>query len=346
VSKKIGFAIIGTGKIGRVHALAIQSIPDASLVCVFDRQPASAQQITREFSVQAAISLDEIIQNPAIDIVSICTPSGTHAELALPLAQSGKHLLVEKPLDIKLERIDQIIEAAKAAGVIMTGVLPSRFREGIQKTWQAIQEGRLGKLVLITGNIKWFRSDEYYRESWRGTWELDGGGALMNQSIHTIDLVQWLGGPIESVYGKTATLRHQIQAEDTGTALFEFKNGAQGIIQGATSCWPGDPARIEIHGTEGTVVLEEGRIVRWDLKNATAEEQKGMLSLEKDSFGGSRDPMGISPELHRRQIIDLIDAIRSKRPPLVSGLEARKAVQIILTIYKSSQTGQKIRLLS
>ncbi|MBN2091098.1 Gfo/Idh/MocA family oxidoreductase [candidate division KSB1 bacterium] len=344
MSKKIGFAIIGTGNIGRVHALAIQAIPEATLITVYDQQVTNARKIAQEFMVPPAASLNEIINNPAIDVVSICTPSGTHAELAIPLAQSGKHLFVEKPLDIKLERIDNMINAAKAAGVIITGILPSRFRDGIQKTYQAIQTGRLGKLVLITGSIKWFRSDEYYRGSWRGTWELDGGGALMNQSIHTIDLVQWLGGPIESIYGKTATLRHQIPAEDTGSALIEFKNGAQGIIQGATSCWPGDPARIEIHGTEGTILLEEGRIVRWELKNAPEDEQNTMLALEKDSFGGSRDPMGISPDLHKRQLVDLIDAIHSNRQPLIVGEEARKAVEIILAIYQSSQTDKKIHL--
>jgi predicted dehydrogenase len=344
VNKKIGFAIIGTGNIGRLHARSIQSIPEASLIVVYDQQLANAMKIGHELSIPVATSLNEIIDNSAVDVVSICTPSGTHAEFALPLAQKRKHLLVEKPLDIKLKRIDEMIEATQTAGVIMTGVLPSRFREGIQKTYQAVQKRRLGRLVLLAGSIKWFRPDEYYQGSWRGTWELDGGGALMNQSIHTIDLIQWLGGPIDTIYGKTATLRHQIQTEDTGSALIEFKNGALGVIQGATSCWLGDPARIEIHGTEGTIVLEEGRIVRWDLKNGTIDEQKEMLSLEKDSFGGSRDPMGISPELHRRQMVDLIEAIHFNRPPLVTGTEARKAVEIILAIYQSSQTGTKIQL--
>lgn len=344
MSKNIGFAIIGTGNIGRLHAQAIQDIPEATLLAVYDQNIAKARKIAHEFSALPATSLDEIINNPVIEVVSICTPSGTHAELTLPLAQQGKHLLVEKPMDINLARIDQMIEAAQIAGVILTGILPLRFRDGIRKTYQAIQEGRLGKLALLSGNIKWFRSDKYYQGSWRGTRELDGGGALMNQAIHTIDLIQWFGGPVDNVYGKVGTLRHQIQVEDTGSALIEFKNGAQGIIQGATSCWPGDPARIEIHGTEGTIALEEGQIVRWDLKTTSLDEQNTMLSLEKNSFGGSRDPMGISPELHKRQMLDLIDAIHSNRKPQITGTEARKAVEIILAIYQSSQTGRRIQL--
>jgi len=342
--KKLKFAIIGAGNIGRIHAQAIDQIPEAELLMVYDYKKENGERLANDFKVVCAANLDEILNNPAIDVVNICTPSGTHAEIAIPAALNGKHILAEKPIDITLEKIDQMIEVTATAGVTLAGIFPSRFRIGIQKTLAAIQQGRLGHIIFIQGNIKWFRATEYYQGSWRGTLALDGGGALMNQSIHTIDLIQWMGGPIESIYGKTATLRHTIEAEDTATALLEFKSGAQGIILGATSCWPGDPARIEIHGTKGTIILEEARIIRWEIQGASTAEVQQMLTLDSDTGGGSQDPMGITCEFHQRQIVDLIQALKTNKFPMVDGLEARKAVEIILAIYKSSKAGEKIYL--
>lgn len=166
----------------------------------------------------------------------------------------------------------------------------------------------------------------------------------MNQSIHTIDLLQWLAGPIDTIFGRTATLAHAIQTEDTASAVVVFKNGALGVIQGATSCWPGDRARVELHGDQGTIVLEEGRITTWKLADTTPEEEAGMLGLEQSQGSGSADPLGISYELHRRQLADLIEAIREDRPPAIAGTEARKAVEIILAIYRSAQTGVPVQL--
>lgn len=342
--RKFNIAIIGAGNIGRVHAQAIAAIPAAELVAIYDTRAESAQQLAREFSTQATSQLADILKNPMVDIVTICTPSGTHAEIAVPAAFQGKHLFVEKPMDITLEKIDHIISAVKEANVSLAGIFPSRFRIGVQKTYAAIQQGRLGRLALIQGSVKWYRSKDYYRDSWRGTFKLDGGGALMNQSIHTIDLVQWLGGKIKTIYGKVDTLHHQIEAEDTASALLEFENGAQGILQGATGCWPGDPARIEIHGDKGTVHLEDGRIVKWDLAKASPEEQREMLSLDSETAGGSQDPMGITSEFHRLQLLDFMQAITEKRSPAVAGEEARKAVEIILAIYNSSKLGQPVEL--
>ena len=342
--KKFQCAIVGAGNIGHIHAQAFAGIPQAELAAIYDHNFESAQKLAQRFSTQAVTSLEAILHDPAIDIVSICTPSGTHARIAVPAARNGKHLLVEKPLDITLESVDQILESARQNKVVLTGIFPSRFRIGTQKTYEAIQNGRLGQIVFIQGNVKWYRPATYYEGTWRGTLELDGGGALMNQSIHTIDLMLWFGGAVKMIYGHTATLHHQIEAEDSATALLQFRNGAQGVIQGATSCWPGDPARIEIHAERGTIVLEEGRIVRWDVQNATSEEVAEMLSLDAVTAGGSQDPMGISFEFHQLQIKDFIEAIQENRPPYVPGEEARKAVEVILAIYQSARTAQPVPL--
>lgn len=344
MKKKLTFAIVGAGNIGQIHAQAIQAIPVAELFGIYDNQAARAQDLAARFATRPIESVDALLNHPEIDVISVCTPSGYHAEIAIPAAEHNKHILVEKPIEITLEKIDQIIAASQKTGVTLAGVFPSRFKTGSRHAFQAIKDGRLGKLVLLQGNIKWHRPEDYYRGTWRGTLAVDGGGALINQSIHTIDLFQWFGGPIKSIFGKIDTLRHEIEAEDTASALVEFENGAQGVIQGATSCWPGDLARIEIHGTKGTIILEEGRIIRWKLKDADPDEEEKMTHQDTETKSGSHDPMGIGFELHQRQITDMCEAILKQRTPFVTGAEARKSVEIILAIYKSAQTGQPVSL--
>jgi predicted dehydrogenase len=259
-------------------------------------------------------------------------------------ARAGKHLIVEKPLEITLPRIDQIIEAARTHRVKLTCFFPSRFMQGVQRAKTAMEQGRLGKLVMADAFVKWYRSQEYYDVGWRGTWELDGGGALMNQSIHSIDLLQWLAGPIDSLYATTATLNHNMHTEDTASAVLNFSSGGMGVIQGATSCWPGEAARVELRGTQGTIVLEEGRIATWVLADAAEGEEAKMLQLETKQGSGSADPLGIGYEKHQRQILDMISAIHNDHEPIISGEEARKAVEIILAIYKSAQSKQAVSL--
>jgi UDP-N-acetyl-2-amino-2-deoxyglucuronate dehydrogenase len=344
MKKKLNFAIIGTGNIAKVHAAALTAISNAELTAVFSRSGDGKNIIPPNSPAKCTNNLPEILEDPDIDVISICTPSGEHHKVALLAAQKRKHLLIEKPLEITLQHVDQIIAACIISGVKLAGVFHSRFRPGVQKTAEALQAGRLGQINLILGSVKWYRPETYYRGTWRGTLALDGGGALMNQSIHTVDLVQWFGGPVRSVYGRIATRIHQIEAEDTGSAILEFENGAQGVIQGATSCWPGDPARIEIHGERGTIILEEGRIIKWKLQDATEAEKERMLTLDSITAGGAQDPMGISSEFHRLQIIDLIAAIQENRKPLIDGSEARKAVEIILAIYQSAKKNKPVKL--
>ncbi|HOG48683.1 MAG TPA: Gfo/Idh/MocA family oxidoreductase, partial [Anaerolineae bacterium] len=274
-----------------------------------------------------------------------CTPTGTHAQVAVGAAEAGKHLVVEKPLDVTLERADQIIAAARAAQVKFTTVFPYRFMAGSAAARRAVGAGRLGRLTLVEGRIAWYRSQEYYDGGgWRGTWHLDGGGALMNQSIHTIDLLQWLAGPVRSVYGRVATLTHRMETEDTAVAVLALKDGGLGVIEGATSCWPGEPARVTLRGERGTIALQEGRIVTWRLADSTAGEEESMLALEDSQGSGSADPAGISCEQHRRQIADMVDAIWDDRAPMVDGAEGRKVLEIILAIYRASQSGQPVEV--
>jgi len=255
-----------------------------------------------------------------------------------------KHLLVEKPLDITLRRVDSIIAAAGRAGVVLACVFPLRFAAGVHTAKAALNAGRLGRLTLLNVFVKWFRPQSYYDHSWRGTLALDGGGALINQSIHHIDLLQWLGGRVQSVLAQTATLAHQMQAEDTASAVLTFQHGALGMIQGATSCWPGERARLELHGDRGTIILEEGRIVVWKLADAAPGEEAHMLALETAQGSGAVDPTAIGPEMHRRQIVDLIGALRENRPPAVEGREARKSVEIIRAIYQSAARQRAVSL--
>lgn len=344
MARVYGIALIGAGNIARVHAAAISEIPNARLVAVCDTsEPACRSLSDAAGGIDWTGDLDALLARDDIDVVGICTPSGTHADLAVPTARAGKHLIVEKPLDITLARVDRIIDAAREHGVKLTGIFPYRFREGIRAAKAAIESGRLGRLVMADAYVKWHRPQEYYA-GWHGTWALDGGGALINQSIHNIDVLQWLAGPVSSVYGRIATLGHEMEAEDTASAVLTFENGALGVIQGATSCWPGDPARAAFHGTEGTIVLEEGRVEVWKLWDSTPEEEKAMVALEQPDGHSHDDPTALAPTHHRLQIEDMLAAIELDREPLITGVEARKAVEIIRAIYRSAELDQVVHL--
>jgi predicted dehydrogenase len=344
--KTYGIALVGAGAIARVHAAAIADIPHAKLVAVYDKYEAACRSFVDAASGAAGVAwttdLDALLDRDDVDVVHICTPSGTHAEPAVRAARAGKHLAVEKPLDITIARSRQIIDAARENGVKLAGIFPNRFRQGILRAHEAIALGRLGRVTLADASIKWYRSQDYYR-GWHGTWALDGGGALINQSIHTIDVLQWLAGPVRTVHGQIATLGHEMEAEDTASAVLTFESGALGVIQGATSCWPGDPARCEVHGTRGTIVLEEGRIAVWKLADATPQEEAALTSLEAQDGNSFNDPTALSHAPHQRQIEDLLEAIDTDREPRVNGEDALKAVEIIRAIYLSAQRGETIR---
>lgn len=343
--KPIRFAIVGAGNIGKIHVAALQQIPQAQVTVICNRRAAPGQALAATCGAAWVADYQAAVTRADVDAVAICTPSGAHGEVALAAAQAGKHLLVEKPIEVTLGRVDQIIQATQAARVVLACVFPLRFAEGVHQAKAALAAGRLGQMTLANVFVKWYRTQAYYDSGWRGTWALDGGGALMNQAIHNIDLLQWLVGPVSSVFGHTATLAHQrMETEDTASAVLTFQNGAVGMIQGATSCWPGEPARIELHGDRGTIILEEGRIVTWKLADATPEEEQAMLTLETQLGSGAADPMAIGSERHRRQYVDMIEAIEQQRPPRIEGAEARRSVEIIRAIYRSAQEKRLITL--
>ena len=341
--KALGIALIGAGNVGNIHAQAIASLPEAALVVVCDSSPGRAQGLAEKHGVPWCTEQHQAIASPGVEIVDVCTPSGMHMEAALAAAAAGRNVIVEKPLDVTTERVDGIIAACREAGVKLAGIFPSRFTKGAQTAYRAVKNGRLGRLTLLDAYVKWHRTQEYYDTGgWRGTWELDGGGALMNQSIHTIDLLQWFGGEVSSVYGRVATLAHRMETEDTAVALLTFAHGAFGVIEGATSTHPGEPARLELRGDQGTIVLEDGRIVRWDLSDASEAERNAMLDLEQSGGTGAADPTAIGFQKHAMQIRDMVSAIVDDRAPVVDGLEARKAVALVTAVYESARTGKTV----
>ena len=350
MADKVKFGIIGTGAIAAMHAEALKDAKNAELVAVFDQVTERAKAFAEKFNVRAIDNFEEFLNDKDIEAVTIATPTGVHGKVAVPAALAGKHLLCEKPLDTTIEKVDEIIAACDKTGVLMMSVFQSRFVKNVGLIKQAIDAGRFGKIVLVSCQCKWFRTQEYYDSAtWRGTWALDGGGALMNQSIHTIDLLQYLNGDVEEVSAATATLSHTgIEVEDNAVAILKYKNGALGTIEGSTSCQPGFPRRIEVSGSKGSIVLEDNKIVRWQF----VDEEAGDEDIRKNggigeviSGGGAGDPMAISSNGHRVQIEALSEAILAGKKKIdLDGREGRRAVALICSIYKSAQTGKPVKV--
>jgi UDP-N-acetyl-2-amino-2-deoxyglucuronate dehydrogenase len=274
-----------------------------------------------------------------MDIVAIGSPSGLHAEQGIAAARHGLHVLSEKPLDITTKRADELIEACKAAGVKLGVFFQDRLRPAMVELKRLVDDGALGKLVMIAGRVRWYRPPEYYSSSkWRGTWALDGGGALMNQAIHTVDLVQWLYGPVSRVSATVATRVHDIEVEDTAAAVLDFTSGAIGTIEASTSLFPGYPRRLELTGSEGTVIVEGDNIVQRDLRGTTAAgEAAPPVRLENVA-----SPVVSDASAHQRVLEDFIAAIREDRTPATDGLEARRSVELVETIYAAARKGRAL----
>ena len=339
------FAVVGAGFMGSTHVRAIQAIPGARVAVVSARTETTGRALAESCQADWTPDYREAVTRDDVDIVSICTPSGFHLQPAELAAQSGKQLIIEKPLEITVERADRILHAAEKAGVRITCIFPYRFHAGVAKTRAALARRRLGRLTLAGCYVKWYRRQDYYSGSWHGTKALDGGGALINQSIHSIDLLLHLAGPVSSVVGKISTLAHDMETEDTAGALLTFANGALGVIEAGTGCWPGGPARVEFHGERGTIVLVEGRITVWKIQGAPAGEEESMLALEELAPSGARASSDFSiSELHRLQILDFLEAIQLGRQPLVDGREGRKAVEIVQAIYSSAAANKAVFL--
>jgi len=343
----IRFGVIGTGAISAAHIDSINKLENAKLTAVWSRTPEKARQVAEREGCYAASTIEELVARDDVDAVCICTPSGAHMEPALMAIEAGKHVIVEKPLEVTDERCNRIIEAADKAGVKLGVIFQSRFAPANAALHQAIQEGRFGRLVMGDAYVKWYRSQEYYDSgAWRGTWELDGGGALMNQAIHTVDVLLWLMGPVESVYAYADCLAHErIEVEDTVAAVLRFKNGAMGVIEATTSVHPGYPKRVEIHGSKGGAVIVDDSVVEW---NEAGDPERGKAMKEqfgpKFVSGTASNPMAMSFDNHRKQIGDFIQAIEEGRTPMIDGREGARSVAVVRAIYKSAKEGRPVSL--
>jgi len=347
-NRKFGFAIVGTGSIAGIHAQAIAALDNGVLLGVFSKTEEKAKVFANQYSCKVYSSLEDLIQIDGLDIVCICTPSGAHMEPALKSIKAGKHCLIEKPLEVSLDKCDEIIDAAEENNVKVAVVYPTRFYPVSEELKKALNTDRFGNLVLGSAYVKWSRDEKYYNSAaWRGTWELDGGGALMNQAIHSVDMLQWYMGDVESVQAITGNLKHKnIEVEDTAVAILRFKNGALGTIECSTAVFPGAYKRLEIMGTKGSVVMEDNSLHEWQFESKIDDDDRIKESYSGNhlSKGGVANPMDISYYGHQKQMEDLIDAIVFDRKPLIDGIEGRKSVEIVRAIYDSAKTGKTITL--
>jgi predicted dehydrogenase len=332
---KWNFGIVGAGLIADFHARAIKDIDNAAVVGFCDGGSGRAAKLATKYGASAFKDYQQLITSERVNIIAVATPSGFHLEPAVLAAKHGKHVICEKPLEVNLERIDEMIAAHEQAGTLLGGIFPYRYNESFEVLKNAIEQGRFGRITFAGVQVPWWRNDEYYLNSWHGTWKLDGGGALMNQSIHMIDYLLALMGPVAQVTGYADHLGHDIEAEDTAVALLRFKNQALGTIYGSTASFPGQFRRLQITGTDGTVIQEEDSFKVWEFRHETEEDagirrQFGGIH----SGGGVSDPAAIPYENHTRNIAAFLKAIETNSPFAIDGREARKAVELILKIYE------------
>jgi len=340
----VRLGIIGTGMIAAFHAKAIAAMDDAELVAAYARRSDVAEQFGATYGCAAYSDLDEFLAQDDLDAVTICTPSGAHLEPVKAAAAAGKHVICEKPLEVTVERVDEMIAVCERAGVGLAGIFPRRFSPATSVLKQAVDAGRFGRISLAEATIKWWRTQEYYDSgAWRGTWNLDGGGALMNQSIHTIDLLLHLMGDAQNVQADMGLLAHSgIEVEDTAAAIMRFEGGALGVIQGSTACWSaaGHPAEIQICGDRGSVFMSDDKFRVWEFADDTPEdaEIRATYSIDAGSAGaGAADPSAIDFSGHQRNFEDALAAFREGRAPLVDGSEGRRAVALIQDIYTAAK---------
>ncbi len=343
--KTWNFGIIGAGLIADFHARAIGDLPNAKLLGYCDKIADRAEQLADKYGVRAFKDYQQMLDSDDIDIVTIATPSGFHAEPTIAAAEAGKHVICEKPLEITLERIDAMIEAHEKAGTYLGGIFPYRFNDMTEPIREAINSGRLGTITYAGIYVPWWRTDEYYKDSWHGTWKLDGGGALMNQSIHMVDMLCDLMPPIESVQAFTAALGHTIETEDTAAAAIRYNNGALGIIYGTTASYPGQFRRFEISGTKGTIINVENSITVWQFADEKPEDKEILAKFGQiEGGGGVSDPAAISYENHTRNFKAFLEALEAGEKFWIDGHEARKAVEVILAVYKSAKEQRPVKI--
>ncbi len=341
----LGIGVIGCGAIAPVHAEAVREALGARLIGFLGRSAERARSIGERFGVPWTTDREAFLARAGLEAVLIGTPSGTHAELGIAAARAGKHVLVEKPIDVDLARARALVDACRSAGVTLGVVYQSRFLPDVAVLTEALGHGRLGHLGLADAYVKWWRDPAYYAtSSWHGTLALDGGGALINQAIHTVDLLQLLAGPVAAVTAHTTRTRHvAIEGEDTALALVRYASGACGVIEATTAALPGFARRIELSGTRGSVVFEGERIREWRLGDGDTDVASGE-SPRGRAQDGAADPRLSDADLHRRVVEDFAEAVAEARAPRVDGPEGLKSLEIVLAVYESAREGREIVL--
>ena len=327
------FGILGCGMIADIHADAINGIREAKLVAVADNNPKCALNFANKHGAVAYESYEMLLDSD-IDVVCICTPSCFHARNAIQAMRAGKHVVLEKPMALSTEEADEVIRVCQETGKELTVICQLRFSEDVQRLKRLVSDNAFGKITLCTLSMKYYRTSEYYSSSpWKGTLKFDGGGALMNQGIHGIDLLEYIVGDVKEVQGKIRTLSHKIEVEDSAVAMLEFENGALGVIEASTCAYPGFERKIEIHGDRGYAILVENSIEKLMINGEEQPTVKGEVA------NTASDPSAVQSGMHRLQIENLIKSIEGKEKLLIDCHEGRRAVRIIEDIYRSSKCG-------
>lgn len=339
----LGAAVLGCGSIGPLHAEALAGVEGAHLVAVGDVRAERAHSLASRYEVAACSSIDELLALPEVDLVCVCTPSGTHGELGAQAARAGKHVVLEKPVDVDLGAADGVIAACAAEGVVLSVISQHRFDAGVMALKEALGRGELGPVVLAEARAWWYRAQSYYdSDSWRGTAALDGG-ALMNQGVHLVDLLIHLLGPVSSVYARGKTAAHKMECEDLALVSMEFESGVLGNLCVTTASYPGAAETLAVTGSSATVVLEAGSVLSWQTDERSdydlAPGPHGGGPNAPSAAAGSRN---LAVTAHRAQLQDVVNAIREGRPPAVTGADGRKALELVRAAYDSFTSGQPV----
>ncbi|MBT5830958.1 MAG: Gfo/Idh/MocA family oxidoreductase [Candidatus Latescibacteria bacterium] len=351
MAAELGFGVVGLG-MGKSHCRSVSEAKGAKLVAVCDLDAERVAAMVDQYGCKGYSSYEEMLQDDDVDVVNVAVESGKHALFGIQAADAGKHMIVEKPADITTARIDQLIGAVKDANVKVGCIFQARLNPLNIKIKEAIDSGRMGKLIGAHGHLPWYRKQSYYEGdhgSWKGTWDLDGGGSLMNQGVHTVDLIQWLAGGVDSVMGMFGVFGHDIEAEDQTVALLKFKNGALGTLYTTTCCYPGLDQLITIYGNQGSIMKDASKLLAWKVQGEDEKkEESDMLTVfgskENKEAGIAADPMAVSANGHTQIIEDLVGAINDDRDPMIGLESARHAVEIITAIFESGRTGREVKV--
>ncbi len=342
MEKKIGYAVVGLG-IGNSHLAAVVANPDVGLVAVCDLLQSKLDAAKEKYpDIVTYLDFDEMLKNPDIDIVSICLPSYMHAEFAVRAMEAGKNVLVEKPIDITVEAATKIEEARIRTGM-KAGVVHQNRNNAIMGPYkEAVESGKLGRILFGTFEVKWYRDQPYYDNGgWRGTWDKDGGGSLMNQSVHTVDLMQWLMGDVKSIRSVMRIAAHEIETEDLTMSVIEFKSGATATFLSTTCAYPGLGTLINVYGEKGSIEVDGDRLVNWKIMGEASSVEEEMKKI----YQGNAAAAALDPTKavgHKSVINDMVAAVKEGRDPQILPLDAIKSVRIVNAIYESARTGETI----